>query len=142
MKRLKVRTVEQQIKEGKIECITDIKLGYVEIRRCATGVRETIKVIRNKYQKKVVSEVKNAYLYKKKAMTKTQEIAKKLEACFVSARSAKATLRQIAVGRRDDGMGVVTCKVAVIIANNIVLLQDAEEVDCYATRKDVEFILY
>ena len=56
MKRLKVRTVEQQIKEGKIECITDIKLGYVEIRRCATGVRETIKVIRNKYQKKVVSE--------------------------------------------------------------------------------------
>ena len=62
MKRLKVRTVEQQIKEGKIECITDIKLGYVEIRRCATGVRETIKVIRNKYQKKVVSEAKNAYL--------------------------------------------------------------------------------
>jgi len=49
MKRLKVRTVEQQIKEGKIECITDLKLGYVEIRKCATGVTETIKVIRNKY---------------------------------------------------------------------------------------------
>jgi hypothetical protein len=49
MRRLKVRTVEQQIKEGKIECVTDIKLGYVEIRKCATGVTETIKVIRNKY---------------------------------------------------------------------------------------------
>jgi hypothetical protein len=49
MRRLKVRTVEQQIKEGKIECSTDIKLGYVEIRKCATGVTETIKVIRNKY---------------------------------------------------------------------------------------------
>jgi hypothetical protein len=49
MRRLKVRTVEQQIKEGKIECMTDIKLGYVDIRQCATGVRETIKVIRNKY---------------------------------------------------------------------------------------------
>ena len=75
-------------------------------------------------------------------MTKTQEIAKKLEASFVSARRAKATLRQIALGRRDDGMGVVTCKVAAIIANNIVILQDAAEVDCYAIRKDVEFILY
>jgi hypothetical protein len=49
MRRLKVRTVEQQIKEGKIECMTDIKLGYVEIRKCATGVTETIKVIRNNY---------------------------------------------------------------------------------------------
>jgi hypothetical protein len=49
MRRLKVRTVEQQIKEGKIECMTDIKLGYVEIRKCATGVTEIIKIIRNKY---------------------------------------------------------------------------------------------
>jgi hypothetical protein len=49
MRRLKVRTVEQQIKEGKIECMTDIKLGYVDIRNCATGARETIKIIRNKY---------------------------------------------------------------------------------------------
>ena len=49
MRRLKVRTVEQQSKEGKIDCMTDIKLGYVDIRQCATGVRETIKVIRNKY---------------------------------------------------------------------------------------------
>lgn len=62
MRRLKVRTVEQQIKEGKIECMTDIKLGYVEIRKCATGVTETIKVIRNNYWKKVGLEEKNAYL--------------------------------------------------------------------------------
>ena len=65
MRRLKVRTVEQQIKEGKIECITDIKLGYVEIRKCATGVTETIKVIRNKYWKRLGSHWKNAYLYYK-----------------------------------------------------------------------------
>lgn len=44
MKTLKLSTVANQIKDGKIECLTDLKIGYVEIRR-ASGKREIIQVI-------------------------------------------------------------------------------------------------
>ena len=132
MKRLKVRTVEQQIKEGKIECITDIKLGYVEIRRCATGVRETIKVIRNKYQKKVVSEVINAYLYKKE---------RDMENGFIiTARRAKAHLKELVKGTRADGMGTFTSKIyAKQMDGTVYRLTNPDDVDQFA--KGTEFII-
>lgn len=44
MKTLTYQTALKQIKEGKIECITDLKIGFVEIYR-HTGKRETINII-------------------------------------------------------------------------------------------------
>lgn len=46
MKTLTYQTALKQIKEGKIECITDLKIGFVEIRR-HTGKREIINIIEN-----------------------------------------------------------------------------------------------
>lgn len=45
MKTLKFKTVEKQIQDGKIECMTDLRLGYVEIRNTESGKRSTIEVI-------------------------------------------------------------------------------------------------
>jgi len=44
MKTLTYQTALKQIKEGKIECITDLKIGFVEIRR-HTGKREIINIV-------------------------------------------------------------------------------------------------
>lgn len=44
MKKIKIATAKKQIKEGRFECMTDLKIGYVEIRR-ANGKREFIEVI-------------------------------------------------------------------------------------------------
>jgi hypothetical protein len=49
MKTLTYNTAIKQIKDGKIECITDIKIGFVEIRR-STGKREMINVIDKPYK--------------------------------------------------------------------------------------------
>jgi len=46
MKTLTYQTALKQIKEGKIECITDLKIGFVEIRR-HTGKREIINIVEN-----------------------------------------------------------------------------------------------
>ena len=45
MKTLKFDSVIKQLKEGKIECVTDLKIGYVEIRNCENNKRKTIQVI-------------------------------------------------------------------------------------------------
>jgi hypothetical protein len=45
MKTLKIKSVEKQLKEGKIECVTDLRIGFVEIRSCFTNKRITINVI-------------------------------------------------------------------------------------------------
>lgn len=45
MKTLKFEVVKRQIKHGKIECVTDLKMGHVEIRSCLTNKRMTITVI-------------------------------------------------------------------------------------------------
>jgi len=45
MKNLKINSVEKQLKEGKIECVTDLKIGFVEIRSCLTNKRMIINVI-------------------------------------------------------------------------------------------------
>jgi hypothetical protein len=45
MKNLKINSVKKQLKEGKIECVTDLKIGYVEIRSCHTNKRMIINVI-------------------------------------------------------------------------------------------------
>ena len=44
MKKLKLATAQKQIREGKFECITDLRVGYVEIRK-ANGKIETIEII-------------------------------------------------------------------------------------------------
>ena len=44
MRKIKIATAQKQIKDGKFECLTDIKIGYVEIRK-ANGKRETIEII-------------------------------------------------------------------------------------------------
>jgi hypothetical protein len=46
MKTMKINKVERLIKEGIIECLTDLKIGYVEIRWCKKDSRETIYVIK------------------------------------------------------------------------------------------------
>jgi len=46
MKEVKMKTILKQIKDGKVECITDLKLGYVSIRRFPSGKREIVEVIR------------------------------------------------------------------------------------------------
>jgi hypothetical protein len=45
MKNLKINSVEKQLKEGKIECVTDLKIGFVEIRSCLKNKRMIINVI-------------------------------------------------------------------------------------------------
>jgi hypothetical protein len=45
MKTLKFNTALKQIKEGRIECITDLKIGYVEIYNMTSRKRITIEII-------------------------------------------------------------------------------------------------
>jgi hypothetical protein len=45
MKTLKFNKVLKQIREGKIECVTDFKIGYVEIYNLNTRKRTFIEVI-------------------------------------------------------------------------------------------------
>jgi hypothetical protein len=45
MKTLKITTALKQIKEGKIEMMQDLKIGYVEIRNTTSGARQIIEVI-------------------------------------------------------------------------------------------------
>lgn len=44
MQKLKIKTAIAQIKDGKFECATDLKKGYVEIIR-HNGKRETIEIV-------------------------------------------------------------------------------------------------
>ena len=46
MKEVKLKTIQKQIKDGKVECITDLKLGYVSIRRFPSRKTEMIEVIK------------------------------------------------------------------------------------------------
>ncbi len=46
MKEVKMKTILKQIKEGKVECITDLKLGYVSIRRFPSRKTEMVEVIK------------------------------------------------------------------------------------------------
>lgn len=45
MQRLKLETAKAQIKDGKFECMTDLKIGYIEIRK-ANGKRVTIEIVK------------------------------------------------------------------------------------------------
>jgi hypothetical protein len=47
MKKLKLTTAQKQIKDGKFECLTDLKIGYVEIRK-ANGKREFSEIVADK----------------------------------------------------------------------------------------------
>jgi hypothetical protein len=44
MKKIKIETAQNQIKEGKFECVTDLKIGYVQITR-SNGKREIVEII-------------------------------------------------------------------------------------------------
>ena len=46
MKTVKIKTIQKQIKDGKVECITDLKLGYVSIRRFPSRKMEMVEVIK------------------------------------------------------------------------------------------------
>lgn len=46
MKEVKMKTILKQIKEGKVECITDLKLGYVSIRRFPSRKTEIVEVVK------------------------------------------------------------------------------------------------
>ena len=45
MKTIKATTLQRHIIEGRVECLTDFRLGRVEIRSNITGRRFTINVI-------------------------------------------------------------------------------------------------
>ena len=46
MKNVKLKTIERQIRDGKVECMMDLRIGYVEIRNCITGKRYFVNVIK------------------------------------------------------------------------------------------------
>ena len=33
MKTVKMKTIEKQIRDGKVECLSDLRIGFVHIRR-------------------------------------------------------------------------------------------------------------
>jgi hypothetical protein len=45
MKTLKFKTLLRQIQAGKIECVTDLKIGYVEIFNLSSRKRIFVEVI-------------------------------------------------------------------------------------------------
>lgn len=46
MKNVKLSTIEKQIRDGKVECMTDLRIGYVEIRNCITDKRYFVNVVK------------------------------------------------------------------------------------------------
>jgi hypothetical protein len=44
MTTLKIKTILKQIKDGKIEMMQDLKIGYVEIRNTTSGKRQIIEI--------------------------------------------------------------------------------------------------
>ena len=46
MKTVKLKTIQKQIKEGKTECLTDLKIGYVSIRRFPSRKIEMVEVVK------------------------------------------------------------------------------------------------
>jgi len=46
MKTVKLSTIKKQIKDGQVECMTDLKIGYVFIRWTKTGEREYVEVVK------------------------------------------------------------------------------------------------
>jgi len=46
MKTVKIKTIQKQIKDGKVECITDLKLGFVEIRKFPSGNKAIVEVVK------------------------------------------------------------------------------------------------
>jgi hypothetical protein len=45
MKTVKFQTVKKQIQEGRLECVTDLKIGYVEVRNLVSQKRLFIEVV-------------------------------------------------------------------------------------------------
>ncbi len=44
MKSIKIKKLAKLVQAGIVECITDLKIGYVEIRVLQTGCRGTVRV--------------------------------------------------------------------------------------------------
>lgn len=45
MKTVKFQTVKKQIQEGRIECVTDLRIGFVEVLNLVSRKRMFIKVV-------------------------------------------------------------------------------------------------
>ncbi len=48
MKTVKLKTIEKQIKDGRVECLSDLKIGYVSIRRFPSRKSEMVEVVKQK----------------------------------------------------------------------------------------------
>ncbi len=46
MKTVKIKTLEKQIKDGRVECLSDLKVGFVHIRRFPSRKNEMIEVVK------------------------------------------------------------------------------------------------
>ena len=46
MKIVKLKTIQKQITNGRVECITDLKIGYVSIRRFPSRKTEMVEVVK------------------------------------------------------------------------------------------------
>ena len=50
MRRMRMAVAQKWIKEGRMECVTDLKLGYVDVRiwKVKSGwTRETVEIIQD-----------------------------------------------------------------------------------------------
>ncbi len=46
MKTVKMKTIEKQIRDGKVECLSDLRIGFVHIRKYPSRKSEMIEVVK------------------------------------------------------------------------------------------------
>ena len=46
MKTVKIKTIEKQIRDGKVECLSDLRVGFVFIRRHPSRKSEIVEVVK------------------------------------------------------------------------------------------------
>jgi len=79
MKRVKAATVKGWVKDGRVECETDLKVGYVSIRWTRTGKSEDVEVIADhKSSSKIKKEVN--IMTKKNKMVVVENVTEALAA--------------------------------------------------------------
>ena len=46
MKTVKIKTIQKQIKDGRVECISDLKIGFVNTRKFPSRKIEMVEVVK------------------------------------------------------------------------------------------------